>query len=1075
MNMKAMILTGVVLIGFARSAIGQSPEMSLVVTGGGTTINAGQRITLEVFVGDVSPSLLRAYQTTLQIVPGIGTTGTLALAGPEPADFIFVDTNRTDWVFFGESAFPGINVEELRIAATMIFGGVEVMVPEYCGTYVFEASLDALGDFTIEYVLIAPISLVTATFLTDPNAALITSSFVPVGGVTVTVLPPSIEPPNNDCVDAFTVFGGTTGFTTADGTTDGPDLPVSCDEGNGTAIEQDVWFEHTATCSGVLTVSTCDDADFDTRIAVYGNGTSTCTCPTDNTDFLECNDDAAGCVSGTSEVALPVTAGICYTIRVGGVGAAEGDGNITITCAPDLCGNAEPLALNSTAFGSTSNTTVNDAIGPDCGLGAVDSPGVWYSATGNGNVMTASLCGGASHDTRLTVYEGWCGALVCVAEADNTCGNQESVSWCSTSGTSYLILVHGVGGAEGDFALSVSDQSCSDANACTDDACAGGVCTHQENFDATDDCCDPSDATVTTINDGNPCTDDACNALTGVVTHAARPNGAEEACTDLNPCTLDECNGGSCVNIDINSLPCASDGDCVGDATCEIDGFCECIGATLELIADPGALSVAGCHAAGGQIVVRVELGPPGVENIVPVGREIIGAQFFLSYDSSTLSVISVQPGSVLGTGSPFTTELNEQVDPVAGTIDYLVSISFGQIGTRVPGTVALITFQAMAECTSSLTYRLAGPNGEPNLLVTNGGGDLEPALIDLGTLSIDADPPVLSPCPDDFNLSPDPGGFTAIATWATPTATDTCDAGQIEVVCDPPSGSAFDAGSTLVTCTAQDSCGLEDECAFTVSVEQATLTVDVELSPTMATGPFERCLTFDLWDCDGPPDAQHATIQETLTFVSGLSTVVLLDIPGGAWECISARDELHTLSATAGDLSTVDGINFTASFVGNPASGGHWLLGGNLNDDDFIDIRDFGIFFPFFLTVSSADTICGVLPPHANINGDGVIDLLDLVFVSGNSLQASEPPCCGAGGAATTEGPIMSITVAELRRNKQFGMIAADVNHDGVLDINDIISVISGDIPPTPTPGAVRDLVPVKVGRPSTPETIRR
>ena len=1075
--MRLRIIRGLVILGLGASAtLGQTPELSFVLPGGSTSIHAGQQITVEVFVeGVVSPTLMKAYQVQIEVVPVAGATGTLSLTGSVPEDSIFVDVTRSDWVFFNDgSHFTAVNKDILRTAALLIVGGSEAVTPEYCSTYIFEAPIDVVGDFQINFLLIEPTLGTTATFLTGSDNLALPLTLPPDGTLTVTVLPPSLEPPNDACIDAFVAFDGTTPFTTVNGTTDGVDLDVTCDEGGGVAIDKDVWYQHVASCTGVLTVSTCNDADFNTRLAVYGSGSSTCpACPTDNTTLLACSDNAAGCALGTSEVSLNVTAGSCFTIRVGGLNLAEGSGNITISCTPDLCDNALAVSPNSTVSGSTANTAVNDAPGLDCGTGLVDSPGAWYSVTGTGNLMTASLCGAASYDSRLSVFEGTCLGLTCVTDANNTCGLQESVSWCSTPGVEYRILVHGAGGASGDFSMTVSDQSCNDGNACTDDVCVGGACTHPDNFDSAVSCCTPSTGGLTTIDDGNPCTTDSCNASTGLVSHTPIADGMNSACNDQSPCTLDQCLSGICVNTDINGLSCLNDGDCPGDATCGGGGLCVCVGATLELVAEPGTLSVAGCYAVGEQVVVNVELGPADSQFIVPLGREIIGAQFFLSYDSTTLSLISVQPGAARGTGSPFAFELLEQVDPVAGTIDYVVGVSFGS-ETRVPETVAVLTFQALAECDAAIAFRPSGPHGIPNLLTTI-GGELEPVLLNPGLLQIDANAPALSACPVDMQLPLDPGQLSVVTTWPTPLATDTCDAGPIQVVCDPPSGTAFAAGTTTVICTVADSCGLQDTCSFNVVVQPSTLTVDVELSPMMAAGPFSRCITFDLWDCDAPADAQHASVKQTLTFVNGMASGVQFQIPGGAWECISARDELHTLRSTVLGLSTLNGFNFVASFVGPRSTGGHWLVGGNLNDDDFVDIRDFGIYFPFFMTAADSDTACGFPGPHANFNGDALVDLLDLLFISGNSLLASEAPCCGAGGAGRGAGvedkPIMSISVAELRRTKQYGLIQADVNRDGVLDVNDMIAVITGEVvePPKPIPSSVRGSAPVKNGRSRT------
>jgi hypothetical protein len=50
-------------------------------------------------------------------------------------------------------------------------------------------------------------------------------------------------------------------------------------------------------------------------------------------------------------------------------------------------------------------------------------------------------------------------------------------------------------------------------------------------------------------------------------------------------------------------------------------------------------------------------------------------------------------------------------------------------------------------------------------------------------------------------------------------TAMDDCDEAPV-VVCDPPSGSTFKAGTTTVTCTATDASGNESTCTFDVTVE---------------------------------------------------------------------------------------------------------------------------------------------------------------------------------------------------------------------------------------------------------------
>jgi hypothetical protein len=134
-------------------------------------------------------------------------------------------------------------------------------------------------------------------------------------------------PPENDhCENAEVIVGGATAFSTIGSTTDG--IPETCSGGAGTQFENDVWFLYTAECTGTATVTVCNDADFDTRLAVYNNDP----CPPFND--LGCSDDASGC-GPTSELELIMIEGLQYLVRVGsGSAATEGEGTVTITCEP---------------------------------------------------------------------------------------------------------------------------------------------------------------------------------------------------------------------------------------------------------------------------------------------------------------------------------------------------------------------------------------------------------------------------------------------------------------------------------------------------------------------------------------------------------------------------------------------------------------------------------------------------------------------------------------------------------------------------------------------------------------------
>jgi hypothetical protein len=152
-----------------------------------------------------------------------------------------------------------------------------------------------------------------------------------------------LGPPANDaCAGAIEAPVGTTAFTTAPATDSIGSLPAACNDGAGTVCAKDVWFRHTATCSGTLTIETCGAATFDTRLAVYTGST----CPTSTTVPAGCDDSTAGCAGNGGRVELNVTAGSTWLIRVGApVAGTGGSGVLSISCgtpcAPDL--NADGL------------------------------------------------------------------------------------------------------------------------------------------------------------------------------------------------------------------------------------------------------------------------------------------------------------------------------------------------------------------------------------------------------------------------------------------------------------------------------------------------------------------------------------------------------------------------------------------------------------------------------------------------------------------------------------------------------------------------------------------------------------
>lgn len=160
------------------------------------------------------------------------------------------------------------------------------------------------------------------------------------------------EPSNDDCADASPIGDGATPFSNAGASTDGP---APCD----LLMGSDIWYEYIATCTGNWRVDTCGSS-FDTVLGAYDG----CGCPVGV--LLDCNDDFDFCGEGglQSILNVPVVAGNCYRLQVGGFLGAVGSGTITSSCTIIQCPEVQPAC----GPGAGDCCTAHAAAGcDDCG------------------------------------------------------------------------------------------------------------------------------------------------------------------------------------------------------------------------------------------------------------------------------------------------------------------------------------------------------------------------------------------------------------------------------------------------------------------------------------------------------------------------------------------------------------------------------------------------------------------------------------------------------------------------------------------------------------------------------------
>ena len=133
------------------------------------------------------------------------------------------------------------------------------------------------------------------------------------------------RPANDDCEDSISIGLGDTAFDTSNASTDG-DVHEECEEsGDGGVTGRDIWYTFESPSSGTLTVSTCDQVDYDSDLVMYSGDCGALT-------LVGCNDDGPGCAGYSSLLEVAVQQGQAYRLRVGGWNESQyGSGYISIS------------------------------------------------------------------------------------------------------------------------------------------------------------------------------------------------------------------------------------------------------------------------------------------------------------------------------------------------------------------------------------------------------------------------------------------------------------------------------------------------------------------------------------------------------------------------------------------------------------------------------------------------------------------------------------------------------------------------------------------------------------------------
>jgi len=627
----------------------------------------------------------------------------------------------------------------------------------------------------------------------------------------------------------------------------------------------------------------------------------------------------------------------------------------------------------------------------------------------------------------------------------------------------------------------LANSDCNDNDACTNDTCSNCICTNapKASWDQANECCDAATGaectpTVTStcetaacslpnnrgvcqttdIADGQPCTGD--------------DGGAGPTDGDGNPCSFNDiCTGGVCGGTGVNesAIPCTTDAECQAatglSAPACVAGLCNCslvpdltVDITDSGKADPNCFD---SGDAGAKVIATV--------HAAAATTPINGGQFLITYDPSCLDY-----NSAVGVAPYVDPVFGPVVNEGAGTIFIAVGVGFG-VGDGPAGNADMVelSFTKIGDC-NTCQICFASNNPQNTYLADNTGQRVfvnpicSKAIVANNELTID------TPDNSKHNLDCSQVEEVSNVTWATPTVSDSC--GNSTLTCTGESSTGAILGQDVALnggdlgvgiynfcCTAtSDWCDKTAEECWTVEVnDQVSLDVTIGLSPSAQAKPGDdlvRCIKFSLYSSPN----QDPTYYETDITFGGTNEFVgksgdKLKIPSeNQISCISAWDQLHTLrSCYEVDYQTdcVDGV-LHAQFIGGFGSG-NWLISGNLdgykkNLDTagnaslyVIDIVDYvALTAEWGTDYGTGDTPCGTAGPHGDIDGDGIVGLSDYAFISMNFL-ASAKECCGvvglpAGATGTTE-----ISVTEARLMGYSEAARADLNGDGVINMDDM------------------------------------
>jgi hypothetical protein len=384
-----------------------------------------------------------------------------------------------------------------------------------------------------------------------------------------------------------------------------------------------------------------------------------------------------------------------------------------------------------------------------------------------------------------------------------------------------------------------------------------------------------------------------------------------------------------------------------------------------------------------------------------------VGAQATVAYDPAAVEYLGIAGGD------DFPAVIYSSHNLGASKITFATGLDPSNPGSAIAaGNIAKISFRSIAAACSDADSVVLSTSSLPSRVTDTSGSSL--AFTNANNVSITSLAPfTLSGVPSNVSVPADAGTTSgSLQSLVAPTASDSC--GTALTVSFSRSDSAlssayYPVGTTTVTYSATDAAGNSDSANVTVTVANYQL-LDAAISLNGSiSGNSSRNIRIK---------AGASTQIVSVGMTAGAGTASNVQVPVAAsYGCVSAKDAGHSL--TSSGAASVAGVEYSASLA---------LDQGDSNDDDFVDILDFGI----FVGARGADL---TRRSPSNFNCDQFVNNSDFSFIALNFMQGGD----SCGNYAPQGQPVDRISVRDLRRRGLGQLVKADLNGDGWLDTQDI------------------------------------